>query len=104
MKRAKRFKKFMAMIVAGTMVAATVLVASAGKCTHGGENPTYEVYSSYKVDCISTGTHPCYVGGVLTSCETYVYKFINHTRCNDCSEPGPSHFSYSAIPYHEYVH
>lgn len=104
MKRAKRFKKFMAMIIAGTMVAATVIIANAEACDHGGEEPQY-VYAGYDtVDCISAGVHPCYVNKVLTSCQMYRYKYINYIKCARCGEPGQSYFTYSEAPIHQYAH
>ena len=104
MKRVKKIKKLMAMVIAGMMVSATVLIVSAAQCDHGGKDPQY-VYAGYEtVDCISAGTHPCYVGGVLTSCQMYRYKYINYIKCARCGEAGQSYFTYSEVPIHQYAH
>ena len=99
----KKIKAILMLGVAGVMLTATLMYAHAAACNHGGENSAYETYKTVAVDCISTGFHPCYVGGVLTECETYRYKYLNYTICSICGENGQSYYSYGPT-LHEYVH
>ena len=101
----KKIKSIVMCGVAGVALCTTLMYASAyeGECNHGDKKPTYITYKTVAVNCISTGTHPCYVGGVLTECETYRYKFLNYQMCTQCNANGPSYYSYGPT-IHEYKH
>lgn len=101
----RRIKSIFMLGIAGVLLTTTILFASAssGECNHGGEEPAYVTYKTVAVDCISTGTHPCYVGGKLTECAMHRYKYLNYTKCTICDENGPSYYSYGP-DIHQYVH
>ncbi len=103
MKGLKRAKKVLALIIVGTVLTGTMLTAHAGGCAHGGENSTYETYSTVTIGCNTVGSHQCYVGGELASCELYVYKYINYTKCRICGGQGDSYYSYGPV-MHQYNH
>lgn len=63
MKRLKKAKKFLMLLVAGTVLTGTMLVANAGSCNHGGEVSAFETYKNVAINCVPAGTHACYVGG-----------------------------------------
>lgn len=99
MKALKRTtRQFLALIIASTMLLGTMIIASAAECSH----PAFDTYSTVTIDCISTGSHPCYVGGELKSCETYVYKFLNYEKCVRCGYQR-SYYSYGST-LHQYIH
>lgn len=98
MKGLRKTRRLLALLIVGVMLSATMIIASAGTCSH----PAFDTYSTVTVDCISTGSHPCYVGGELKSCETYVYKFLNYEQCVRC-DYRRSYYSYGPT-LHQYVH
>lgn len=89
--------------VVGFVLSTTLLYVQAGSCNHGGETSAFHTYKTVAVDCISTGFHPCYVGGELTECETYRYKYLNYTICAICGAEGQAYYSYGPT-LHEFVH
>ncbi len=103
MKYSKKIRKILSLFIAMTVLTGTMMIANAGSCNHGGENSTFVTYKTVVVDCISVGTHQCYVGGELTSCEMYCYKMLNYQHCSLCNEEGQSYYSYGPIQ-HQYNH
>lgn len=102
MKRLKKAKKFLMLLTAGTVLTGTMLIVNAGDCNHGGETSAFETYKKVAINCISAGTHACYVGGKETSCEMYCYKYMTYERCKICGEV-QSYYSYGPI-MHQYNH
>lgn len=103
MKHLKMVKKFLTLLIVGTVLVGTMLVVNAGSCNHGGQDSTFETYKTITINCVSTGSHPCYVGGELTSCEMYRYKMLNYQHCTRCGEEGQSYYSYGP-ELHQYNH
>ncbi|MCI9071713.1 MAG: hypothetical protein HFH80_02700 [Lachnospiraceae bacterium] len=103
MKGLKQAKELLALFIGGTIIAGSMLVVNAGSCNHGGETSAFYTYSTVTIGCNTVGSHQCYVGGKLTSCELYVYKYINYTKCRICGEEGQSYYSYGET-MHQYNH
>lgn len=103
MKRLKIAKKLLTLLIVGTILTGAMLVANAAACNHGGVNSAFEVYKTVTINCVSAGTHQCYVGGELTSCEMYRYKLINYVQCVLCGAEGQSYYSYGPVQ-HQYNH
>ncbi len=99
----KRTRRFLVVLIALTVLMGTLMTVNAGTCVHGGENSTFQTYKTVAIGCITTGSHQCYVGGELTSCETYRYKFINYQHCAYCGAEGDSYYSYGP-QLHQYNH
>ena len=79
-------KRIIVAALAMFLMMGSILTAQAGKCTHGGENPTLYVGSSIVSNCISAGNHPVYVAGILSSCDMYFYRYKQHRYCSQCRE------------------
>ncbi|MDE6675129.1 MAG: hypothetical protein K2K19_10030, partial [Acetatifactor sp.] len=86
-----------------TVLVRTMVVATAGEGSHGGQDSAFVTYKTVTVGCISTGSHQCYVGGKLASCELYAYKYLNYVHCEICKAEGEAYYSYS-ITMHQYDH
>lgn len=103
MKKIKRTRKILSLLIAMMVLAGTMLIANADGCIHGGEKSTMVTYKTVVIDCVSAGTHQCYVAGELTSCAMYCYKMINYQHCALCNAEGQSYYSYGPIQ-HQYNH
>lgn len=103
LKLLRKSKFFLLMVMLGVTLWSTVLVASAGKCSHGSGGSAFIGYRTVCIGSISAGSHPCQVGGETVACHICVNKYRTYTRCSICGADGePYEF---VGPYiHEYNH